>query len=199
MSKGTETRDAVLREALAQSSQVGLRGITIGGLADSMGMSKSGLFGHFGSKEGLQSAVMDYAADAFTQLVIRPALREPRGEPRLRRLFARWLGWVGYADYALPGGCLFVAVASEFDDAPDSPVRTKLVHTERDLLDAIETIVRGGMADGQFREDADPAAFAHDLFAIVLGYHFSARLMRDEAASTRAHDAFERLVRHLRA
>ena len=198
MSKGVETREAVLREALAQSSQVGLRGITIGGLADSMGMSKSGLFAHFGSKEGLQSAVMDYAADHFTQLVIRPALKEPRGEPRLRRLFERWLGWGGYADYALPGGCIFISVASEFDDAPDTPVRAKVVQTERDLLDTIETIVRGGIADGQFREDADPAAFAHDLLAIVLGYNFSARLMRDDAAVTRAQDAFERLLRHLR-
>ena len=198
MSKGVETREAVLREALAQSSQVGLRGITIGGLADSMGMSKSGLFAHFGSKEGLQSAVMDFAADWFTQLVIRPALKEPRGEPRLRRLFERWLGWGGYADYALPGGCIFVAVASEFDDAPENAVRAKVVQTERDLLDTIETIVRGGIADGQFREDTDPAGFAHDLLAIVLGYNFSARLMRDAAASTRAHDAFERLLRHIR-
>ena len=199
MSKGVETRDAVLREALAQSSRVGLRGITIGSLADSMGMSKSGLFAHFGSKEGLQSAVMDYAADWFTQLVIRPALKEPRGEPRLRRLFERWLGWGGYADYALPGGCIFVAVASEFDDAPQGAVRTKVVQTERDLLDTIETIVRGGIADGQFREDADPAGFAHDLLSIVLGYNFSARLMRDEAATARAHDAFERLLDHIRS
>ena len=158
-----------------------------------------GLFAHFGSKEGLQSAVMDYAADWFTQLVIRPALKEPRGEPRLRRLFERWLGWGGYADYALPGGCIFVAVASEFDDAPENAVRAKVVQTERDLLDTIETIVRGGIADGQFREDTDPAGFAHDLLAIVLGYNFSARLMRDVAASTRAHDAFERLLRHIRS
>ncbi len=188
----------MLREALAQSSQVGLRGITIGGLADAMDMSKSGLFAHFGSKEGLQSAVMDYAAEAFTQLVVRPALKAPRGEPRIRTLFDRWLGWGGYADYALPGGCIFVAVASEFDDAPEGPVRTKVVQLERDLLDTIETTVRGGMTEGQFRESTDPAAFAHDLLAIVLGYHFSARLLRDPAATSRAQAAFDRLLDHIR-
>ena len=64
MSKGDETKDSVLRVALAQSSRVGLRGITIGSLAEAMEMSKSGLFAHFGSKEGLQTAVMDYAAEA---------------------------------------------------------------------------------------------------------------------------------------
>ena len=199
MGKGTETREAVLAEALAQSSQLGLRGITIGSLADSMGMSKSGLFAHFGSKEGLQTAVLDFAADHFTRLVVQPALKEPRGEPRLRALFERWLGWGGYADYALPGGCIFVAVASEFDDAPDGPVRTKVVQTERDLLDTIETIVRSGVTEGQFREDTDAAAFAQDMLGIVLGYNFSARLLRDDAANRRAHAAFDRLLDHIRA
>jgi AcrR family transcriptional regulator len=199
MGKGEETREAVLREALAQSSQVGLRGITIGGLAESTGLSKSGLFAHFGSKEELQTAVMDYAADWFSRLVVRPALKEPRGEPRLRALFERWLGWGGFADYALPGGCIFVAVASEFDDAPYSAVRTKVVQTERDLLDTIETIVRGGVTEGQFREDCDPAQVAHDMMAIVLGYNFSARLLREAAAQDRARTAFERLLDHLRA
>ena len=199
VSKGEETREAVLAEALAQSSRVGLRGITIGSLADAMGMSKSGLFSHFGSKEGLQTAVLEFAADHFARLVIRPALREPRGEPRLRMLFERWLGWGGYSDYALPGGCIFVSVASEFDDEPDTPVRDKVVTTERDLLDTIETIVRGGVAEGQFSEDTDAGAFAQDMLAIVLGYNFSARLLRDDAAAERARAAFDRLLDHIRA
>ena len=117
----------------------------------------------------------------------------------MRALFERWLGWAGYADYALPGGCIFVAVATEFDDAGDGPVRTKVVQTERDLLDTIETIVRSGVAEGQFREDTDPAAFAHDLLAVVLGFNFSARLMRDTAATQRAQAAFDRLLDHIRA
>jgi AcrR family transcriptional regulator len=199
MTKGADTRDAVLREALAQSSQVGLRGITIGTLADSMGMSKSGLFAHFGSKEGLQAAVMDYAAEWFAQLVVRPALKEPRGEPRIRTLFERWLGWGGFADYALPGGCIFVAVASEFDDVPDGPLRSKIVETELTLLETIERIIRSGITEGHFRHDTDPGQFAHDLLSIMLGYNFSARLLKDPHAADRAHDAFERLLAHIRA
>ena len=197
--KGEQTREAVLAEALAQSSQVGLRGITIGGLAESMGMSKSGLFAHFGSKEGLQSAVVDHAAEHFARLVVRPALTAPRGEPRLRLLFERWLGWGGYADYALPGGCIFVAMASEFDDAPDGPVRQKVVQTERDLLDSIETMVRGGVREGQFREDVDAEAFAQDMMAIVLGHNFAGRLLRDEKSVSRANAAFDRLLDHIRS
>ncbi len=112
VSKGDSTREAVLREALAQASRVGLRGITIGGLADAMEMSKSGLFAHFRSKEGLQTAVLDYATDAFVRLVIHPALKAPRGEPRLRTLFERWLGWDGFEEFALPGGCIFIAVTT---------------------------------------------------------------------------------------
>jgi AcrR family transcriptional regulator len=194
MTKGEETREAVLREALAQSSHRGLRGITIGGLADSMGMSKSGLFSHFGSKEGLQTAVMDYASDWFVRLVLHPALKTPRGEPRMRTLFERWLGWDGFSDYALPGGCIFVAVTTEFDDEPDSPVRDKVVQTQRDFLDAIETIFRTGIDEGHFRDDADPSQFAHELYSIMLGYHFAARLMKDPAAAGRARTAFEHLL-----
>lgn len=194
MRKGDSTREAVLREALAQSSRVGLRGITIGGLADSMGMSKSGLFAHFGSKEGLQTAVMDYAADAFVRLVIHPALQAPRGEPRVRTLFERWLGWDGLDDFALPGGCIFVAVTTEFDDEPDGPVRDRIVRIQRDFLDTIETIIRTGVAEGHFRDDTDTAQAAHELYGIMLGHHFAARLMRDPAATTRAHSAFEHLL-----
>lgn len=199
MGKGESTRETVLREALAQSSRVGLRGITIGGLADSLEMSKSGLFAHFRSKEGLQAAVLDYATDAFVRLVIHPALTSPRGEPRLRTLFERWLGWDGHSDFALPGGCIFVAVTTEFDDEPDGPVRDKVVRCQRDFLDTIETIVRTGVSEGHFRDDIDTAQVAQELHGIMLGHHFAARLMRDPAAADRARTAFERLLESLRS
>lgn len=198
MTKGDETRDAVLREALVQSSHVGLNGITIGGLAESVEMSKSGLFAHFRSKEQLQIEVLDFAAQQFRGLVVLPALGEARGEPRLRKLFERWLGWDGYADYALPGGCVFVGAASEFDDLPDGPVRTRLVHWHDLFLDAIATVIRSGIADGQFREDIDAEQLAHDLYAVMLGHHFAARLMREPGAADRAHAALDRLLEQIR-
>ena len=89
--------------------------MTIGSLADLTHMSKSGLFAHFGSKESLQLATVRHARDQFVNLVIRPALAAPRGEPRVRALFENWLDW---DTNVLPGGCLFVAAAVEFDDEP---------------------------------------------------------------------------------
>jgi AcrR family transcriptional regulator len=198
VSKGDETRDAVLAEALAQSSQVGLRGITIGGLAEAMGMSKSGLFAHFRSKEGLQVAVLDYAIERFVAVVLAPALAAPRGEPRVRALFERWLDWDGYSEYALPGGCLFVGVTTEFDDEPDGPVRDKVVATQRDWLDSIATVFRSGVAESHFRADLDAEQCAHELYSVMLGYHFAARLMKDRSASERARTAFEHLLERAR-
>lgn len=197
MTKGGRTRETALREALAQSSHVGLQGITIGGLADSLEMSKSGLFAHFRSKEQLQIGVMDLAGELFARRVVTPALEAPRGEPRLRVAFERWLGWDGYADYALPGGCIFVTAAREFDDEPDGPVRDRIVAQQQEWLDALARMVSGGVREGQFRPDVDPDQVAHDLNALMLGYHFAARLLRDEQAADRARRSFERLLADL--
>ena len=91
MSKGELTRTAILDRASGLASTVGLGGLTIGSLAEELSLSKSGLFGHFRSKEALQVQVLEHAAARFVEAVVRPALREPRGEPRMRGLFERWL------------------------------------------------------------------------------------------------------------
>ncbi len=114
--KGAITRQAVLERATQLASRVGLGGLTIGSLADELELSKSGLFGHFRSKEALQIQILDHAAARFVESVVRPALREPRGEPRMRALFERWLDWGRSSP--MPGGCLFVAAATELDDRP---------------------------------------------------------------------------------
>ncbi|MGD2116559.1 MAG: TetR/AcrR family transcriptional regulator, partial [Acidobacteriota bacterium] len=103
MSKGEETRAAILDRAFAEASRVGLEGLTIGSLADEVGLSKSGLFAHFDSKETLQLQVLETAAERFIETVVIPALKEPRGEPRLRALFERWMEWET-AEFQ-PGGC----------------------------------------------------------------------------------------------
>lgn len=198
MAKGERTREAILREALAQSSHIGLQGLTIGVLADRMGMSKSGAFAHFRSKEQLQFDVLTFAGEHFRRLVFLPALACERGLPRLTTLFDRWLGWDGYADYALPGGCVFVTAAREFDDEPDGPVRDLLVEQQRQWLTAIATVVRGGIAEGHLRQDTDPELFANDLFSVMLGYHFSARLLRDPQATARARRGYHRLMTEIR-
>lgn len=198
MSKGEETRAAVLDEALRMASEVGLRGLTIGALADRTGLSKSGLFGHFHAKEQLQVAVIEHAGEVFAEVVVRPALKLPRGEPRLRELFDRKLRWDG-GDLALPGGCFYARVAPEMDVEPAGPARDRFVRSQYDWFDVLATIFRSGIREGQFRADADPEQFAYDLHGVILAYHEVARLMGDPQAEPRAWSAFEALLRAVRA
>jgi AcrR family transcriptional regulator len=190
MNKGMETRQAVLEEAAREASRVGLGGLTIGSLAASTQLSKSGLFAHFQSKESLQLQLLDHIRARFVELVVRPALAARRGEPRVRELFRRWLAWD--AD-ALPGGCLFVAASAEFDDQP-GPLRDRLAQDQRDWMDTMAQVFRTGVAEGHFRPDADPEQFAYDLHGVMLAFHHASRLLADPAAATRATRAFEALL-----
>jgi AcrR family transcriptional regulator len=194
MSKGDETRAAVLDEAARQVSLVGLGGLTIGLLADKTNLSKSGLFGHFRSKEQLQLAVIDWAGELFAERVIRPALKAPRGEPRLRELFDRKIRWDS-GDLALPGGCFFASISAELDDAPPGPVRDRLVQIELDYADTLATVFRTGISEGQFRADADPEQYAFDIRGVLMSYHLASRLLADPKAEDRARAAFEALLR----
>jgi AcrR family transcriptional regulator len=164
--------------------------VTIGSLADLTHMSKSGLFAHFGSKESLQLATVRHARDQFVDLVIRPALAAPRGEPRLRVLFEKWLEW---DTSALPGGCLFVAAAVEFDDEPGA-VRDELVRNQIDLSETIARIFRSGIAEGHFHPEADPEQFAFAMHGVLLGFHQHSRLLGDPLAAERARRALDALL-----
>jgi AcrR family transcriptional regulator len=196
MSKGEETRALVLSHAVALASELGLSGVTIGLLAERSKLSKSGLFAHFKSKEALQVAVLEEAASRFVGGVVVPALKKPRGEPRVRALFERWLEW-SRADF-LPGGCVFVQAMVELDDRPGLP-RDKLVQIQRDWLDTLATAARIARDEGHFREDLDPMQLAHELASLAYGHHLLARTLNDEASTVRAHRAFERLIDDARA
>lgn len=196
MTKGEETRSAVLRQAISLSSELGLEGVTIGLLAERAGMSKSGLFAHFKSKEALQIAILDEAAALFVAQVIAPALKKQRGEPRVRALFEGWLRW-SHADF-LPGGCVFVQAMVELDDRP-GPARDRLVATQRDWLDVLATACRIAKDEGHFRKNVDPAQIAHEMVALAYGHHLIARTLRDEKAEARTRRAFERILDHAKA
>jgi AcrR family transcriptional regulator len=189
--KGAETRQRVVERALALASRFGIEGLSLGELAQSLELSKSGLFAHFRSKEALQIAVLEMAAERFRQTVVVHALRKPRGEPRIRELFERWLSW-GEA-CSLDGGCIFVAASAELDDRP-GPVREALVQTQRDLQATLAHAARIAIDEHHFRPDVDPEEFAFELYALVLGYAHAARLMRDPAAPKHVRAAFERLI-----
>ncbi|WP_224240168.1 TetR/AcrR family transcriptional regulator [Hyalangium gracile] len=196
MRKGELTRQAILERAVRLASRVGLQGLTIGGLAEELQLSKSGLFAHFRSKSSLEVEVLEAATALFTQVVIRPALARPRGEPRVRAIFERWMDWARSA--SLEGGCIFVAAAAELDDAP-GPARDKLVQSEKDWLDCVAQTARTAINEGHFRPDVDPEQFATELHGIMLAYHHAARLMRDPKAEERARRAFESLLSAYRA
>jgi AcrR family transcriptional regulator len=196
MRKGETTRITILGHAAELASQVGLSGLTIGALADDLELSKSGLFAHFRSKEALQIQVLEHASQSFVDQVVTPALKTSRGEPRIRSLFDRWLAWD--RDRTFPGGCVFVAAATELDDRP-GPVRDRLVDLQRQWLEVLIISFRKGIEAGQFDPQSDAEQFAQDLYGIMLAYHHQSRLMDDPRAEERARRAFERLLADLKA
>src|ERR1700756_5727350 len=110
----TSTRDRILHQGLALMSQSGLNGVTLGVLAEQVGMSKSGLFAHFRSKESVQVELLAHMADFARARIVDPAMQVEEGLPRLRELVRRWFGWAQRA--GLPGGCPVAAGFFEFDD-----------------------------------------------------------------------------------
>lgn len=191
MTRGTDTRAAILDEAANLASLNGLNGLTIGTLATHTGMSKSGLFRHFGSKEELQVATLRAGVDRFTETVIRPALRAPRGQRRVRALFDRWLDWGTSQGFA--GGCIFIPASFELDDQPGA-ARDYLVQTQQSWLDLLATTARKAVDTGDFRADLDVAQFAHEFNTVLLGFNQAHRLLHDPKAAERALLQFERLI-----
>ena len=191
MARSDTARQAILQQALALAGEVGLEGLTLGRVAADLGISKSSLLAHVQSKEGLQRQVLDFAAARFTENVLRPAFLSQPGEERVRALFEHWLDWPK-AD-PLPGGCFFIAAATELDDRP-GPLRERLVDLQRMWMGVLAETVRSAATSGDFPPDVDAEQFAYDVYGVMLAYHHAARLLRDPAARSRARTAFEALL-----
>jgi AcrR family transcriptional regulator len=191
MSKGEKTRAEIIAAALSMSSKVGLEGLSLGVLADSLGMSKSGLFAHFKSKSDLQMAVLQKAIDEHTKLVVLPALTQAPGEPRVKALFENFLNWL--EGEASQGNCFFLALAQEFDDRPGS-VHDLLVQFVNDWRKTIVRVVRVAIAESHFREDLDAEQFAFEMVGIGMVYQESFKLLAEPRAGKRARTAFEALL-----
>jgi len=191
MSKGRQTRAAIVEQALAVASQCGLSALTIGTLAERSGLSKSGLFAHFGSKEELQLAVVRGMRQLFSDFVFLPALQHSPGLPRLRAIVENWLNWTATAK--LPGGCVMTAAAYEFDDRP-GPVKDLISQSLRELRKTLARAAHAAIEAGQLRADTDPEQLAFEICSIYLGAQLDARLFGDANAWQRALAAFEHLV-----
>jgi len=192
MSKGDATRTRIVRHALKTASVDGLDGLSIGRLAGDLGLSKSGLFAHFRSKEGLQLQVLAYAEQGFIDQVVRPALRAPRGEPRVQALFDHWLARAVKV-LADRGGCVFVSAATELDDQPGA-LRDTLKESQTAWIGTLRRAASIAVAEGHFRADLDLDAFAFRLQSILLGAHFYGRLLRDPATRALAQASFDALL-----
>jgi AcrR family transcriptional regulator len=188
--KGERTRAAILDAALRLVSKAGLDGLTIGTLAEVTGMSKSGLFAHFGSRDELLLAVLAHGQAQFTEVVFQPAMAKPRGLPRLRAMFVNWLDWTESAE--LPGGCPMIGGAAEFDDKP-GPVRDMLAGGQRTWIETLKRAVRQAIEERQLAADTDPEQIAFEMFGIALVVHHHRRLLGYRKARERALAALDSL------
>jgi AcrR family transcriptional regulator len=195
-SKGEETRAAILAAAVEQASASGFESLTIGSLAEKTGMSKSGLFAHFGSKLELQIAALDEASRLFTEGVMLPAMKAPRGLKRLVAIFEGWIHWPQRA--SLPGGCPIDAATREYHHQP-GPMRDAIVERQRILGREISKAVQMAVETGELRADTDCGQVTFDMFGIILACYRVELLLGVDEANRRAAVAFERLIAHHRS
>jgi AcrR family transcriptional regulator len=193
MGKGAQTKAEILDRAMALAGEVGLEGLSLGVLAASVELSKSGLFAHFKSKEALQLEVLRRAIGLFVRQVVLPALPVPRGEPRVRALFSQYLSWIS----GRQGGCLFMALSHEYDDRP-GPVRDLLVQSQRDWVGTVAKAARIAVQEKHFRADLDAEQFAFEWMGIGMSFQEASRLFEDPKAHKRAQVAFESLLARAR-
>ena len=189
--KGEETRSQILTAAVQQASQAGFESLTIGTLADKLGMSKSGLFAHFGSKLELQMAALDEAARQFTEHVFMPALKAPRGVKRLKALLEGWITWPQRA--SLPGGCPVDAATREYTHQP-GPMRDAAIDRQRQLERELGKAVQLAIDNGELAPDTDPRLVVFEWVAVVLASYRMASIHGHNEAYKYARAAFDRII-----
>ncbi|MBV9493299.1 MAG: TetR/AcrR family transcriptional regulator [Acidobacteria bacterium] len=186
--KGDRTRQAILERAVDLASLEGLAGLTIGRLAEDLGMSKSGLFAHFGSKEDLQLATIEVAGQRFLDETLKPALQAERGFPRLLAICRAWLDYCRRDVFE--GGCFFAAASFEFDGRP-GPVRDAIATAMNDWMTFIEKAIAMAQEEGQLDSDIEPKQLAFEINSIFFGANFSWQMCREKDAIDRAWKAIE--------
>jgi AcrR family transcriptional regulator len=194
--KGNETKERLLRVGLDQASVNGLAGVTLGQLASASGLSKSGLFAHFRSKEQLQIDLLDVMAQLGDRVIVEPALCAPEGLPRLITVVDLWFGWSNRA--GLSGGCPVAGAMFELDDI-DSDVRSHAAKIEARWREQLRTFVLDAKFLDHLSGETDVDQFIWELYGIYLSHHVSSRFLREEDAGIRAKKAFESLVQRHRS
>lgn len=195
MGKGEETKSMILDRAVQIASVHGLEGLTIGTLAEELGMSKSGLFAKFSSKENLQIDVLRKGSELFRRFVLYPTLKTKPGIARIRNAFFSWLMWSNRSD--LPGGCLFLASSSEFDDKP-GVVRDHLRKIQLSWHSSLKQFVEEAKQKGELDSKTNVEHMVQEIWGLVLSFHFYNRLLEDKQAEKRTKQCFNDLIkRHI--
>lgn len=188
--KGQQTKLAIIDAALGLASQIGLEGLSIGVLAEVTGMSKSGVFAHFGSREELQISVIREYFSRFEHEIFYPALHEERGLPRLQALFSNWMKRV---TVEIQSGCIFISGAVDFDDRP-GPVRDALASSVKTWLAAVHRAVVQAKQEGHLAPDADANQIGFEIHGLILAVHYEARFLKSPGSIERANKAFEQIL-----
>ena len=191
LQKGQQTKAAIVEAALGLATQIGIEGLSIGALAEVTQMSKSGVFAHFGSREELQISVVREYHRRFEDEVFYPAMREPRGLPRLRALFRHWMN---RTSLEIDSGCLYISGAVEFDDRP-GPVRDALMGSVKSWLGAMHRAVVQAREEGQLRADIDEHQLAFEIHGLILALHYEARFLKNPGSLARANAGFDHILK----
>lgn len=188
--KGEETRAQILDAAVQMAAEGGFEALTIGSLAEKTGLSKSGLFAHFGSKLDLQIATLDEAARRFTEAVFQPALKAPRGLKRLGALFEGWIDWPGRASLK---GCPLNSASEEYNHQP-GPMRDAVIDRQRLLERELAKAAKMAVDAGELETETDTMQIAFEMVGIVLSYYRCEQLLGHDVARQRAMKAYARLI-----
>ena len=191
LQKGQQTKATIVDAALGLATHIGLEGLSIGALADVTGMSKSGVFAHFGSREELQISVIREYHARFEQEVFYPAMSAPRGVARLRALFDNWMK---RTSIEIDSGCIYISGAVEFDDRT-GPVRDALVGSVKTWLAAMRRAVVSAKEEGHLRADADVDQLLFEIHGLILALYYEARFLHDRGSISRANRGFDNILR----
>ena len=188
--KGQHTKAVIIDAALGLATHIGLEGLSIGALADVTGMSKSGVFAHFGSREELQISVIREYHTRFEQEVFYPAMQAPRGVSRLRALFANWMK---RTSIEIDSGCIYISGAVEFDDRT-GPVRDALANSVMTWQAAMKRAIQQCKECGEIRDDVSEDQMLFEIHGLILALHYEARFLHTPGSIDRAKTGFDNIL-----
>lgn len=188
--KGAATRELILDHAYQLARHDGLEGLSIGALALGVGMSKSGVFAHFGSREELQLALLDATTKRFFDFVMLPAIKQPRGLKRLRAILERWTEWTRIHQ----SGCVLISAVVEYDGRDDSPLRQRVKAQQADWRNELKRAITLSVTVGDLHADTDADQLAFEIYALMLGLHHDASLFHFDEARRRTWAGIDRLL-----